>query len=477
MVLFYRLYTQGYKSLPRVILLNLKLQISSFTTREISKMNGRSASLHGKMNVMKTTRVDANMLMIMAGMALLLLGACVVPVSAEEPTVIVSHYTVTPSVLVPGGYGTIQVTLTNTAGTAILKESSGISASGEFQTTKSTDIPAEIDSIELIGGDIKVIDGNFRRFGALGPGQSVNVTFSIQAPNIEGLYFPEVWVGINGGKNVRYPVPVNVNTGDFVMQSPTLVISKDLPVSINPGDSFPVNLTITNAGAIRASDIILSTSTSSTSLGSRGPNTISLDPLNGGEEQSVTLEFVTDRYVPVGLQKVTLGIDYKLPDGSQKHQDEVIEVPIKGESELGFVSVDTSPRRVTAGQPFDLTIRIENTGTGEAKQVAATIDLPMTGTKQSFIGKIKPGNDAPAIFMLDGGSGGTYGYNASITYTDDLGTHTVIRPLSLRVVPQDYTGAIILALVLIIGGGFVTYRYWYLPRKNGNGAFPWVKKS
>jgi len=199
--------------------------------------------------------------------------------------------------------------------------------------------------------------------------------------------------------------------------------------------------------------------------------------MNGGETQTVSLDFITDRYVPVGLAKIMLSIDYKLPDGTQKHQDEVIEVPIKGKSELGFVSVDTSPRRVVAGEPFDLTIRIENTGTGEAKQVAATVDLPMTGSKQSFIGKIKPGNDAPAVFMIDGGSGGTYEYNASITYTDDLGTHTVIHPMSLRVTPQDYTGTILLVIIIVLAGGFVAYRYWYIPRKNGNGALPWVKKN
>jgi hypothetical protein len=182
--------------------------------------------------------------------------------------------------------------------------------------------------------------------------------------------------------------------------------------------------------------------------------------------------------MPIGLQKILLSIDYKLPDGTAKHQDEVIEVPVMGAAELGFVTVDTSPRRVTAGDPFDLTIRIENTGTGEAKQVSATVDLPMTGTKQSFIGKIKPGNDAPAIFSLDGGSGGTYTYNASITYTDDLGTHTIVNPMSLRVVPRSYVGTIILGLLVIIGGGFVLYRYWYLPKKNGNGVVPpWVKKS
>ena len=433
---------------------------------------------HSEVNTMKPIRISTTPINVCSWMALLLiLGAFALPVAAADPAVLVTDYTVTPSVLTPGGYGTIRVTLTNTAGTAQLQESSGISSGGEFQVTERTDISAVIESVQLLGKEIKVIDGNFKQFGAIGPGQSVNVTFSIMAPAAEGLYFPEVWVGINGGKNIRYPVPVNVNTGEYVMQSPTLVITKQLPESVNPGDSFPVNLTIANSGAIRASDIILSTSTSSSSLGAKGPNTFSLGSLNGGEKESVTLDFMTDRYVPVGLQKILLSIEYKLPDGTPHHQDEVIEVPIKGEAELGFVSVDTNPRRVTAGEPFDLTIRIENTGTGEAKQVAATIDLPMTGTRQSFIGKIKPGNSAPVIFMIDGGSGGTYAYNASITYVDDLGTHTEVRPMSLRVVPKDYTMTVILVSLCIIAGGFIAYRYWYLPRKNGKGAFPWVKKN
>ncbi|OPX67939.1 MAG: hypothetical protein A4E38_01963 [Methanoregulaceae archaeon PtaB.Bin108] len=415
---------------------------------------------------------------IMTGVLLLLvMGACCVHVSATDPTVVITDYRVTPSVLAPDGYGTIRVTLTNTATSASLRESSGVAVSGEFQTTKSTDIPAIIDSVNLIGGEIRVIEGSYQHFGAIGPGQSVDVTFSIQAPEKEGLYFPEVWVDINGGKNVRYPIPVNVNSDSLVMQSPTLVISKQLPETVNPGESFPVVLLIKNAGSIRASDIVLSTSTSTTSLGSKGPNTITIEPLNGGENRTITLEFITDRFVTVGLQKIKIGIDYKLPDGTERHQEETIEVPIKGKAELGFVSVDTTPRRVSAGTPFDLTIRIENTGTGEAKQVAAVVDLPMTGNRQSFIGKIKPNNDAPALFMLDGGSGGTYEYNVTITYTDDIGTHTIGFPMSLRVTPEDYSGTIILVAIIAIVAGILAYRYWYLPRKNGNGALPWVKKN
>lgn len=57
-----------------------------------------------------------------------------------------------------------------------------------------------------------------------------------------------------------------------------------------------------------------------------------------------------------------------------------------------------------------MTIRLENTGTDEAISTTANIDLPFEGTKEAFIGKIKPNNDAPAVFSLDGGTGGDYPY-------------------------------------------------------------------
>jgi hypothetical protein len=149
----------------------------------------------------------------------------------------------------------------------------------------------------------------------------------------------------------------------------------------------------------------------------------------------------------------------------------------RGVAELGFVSVDTNPSRLAENTPFDLTVRIENTGTGEAKQVSAKVNLPAEGTKEAFIGKIKPGNDAPAIFLLEGVKGGTYPYNLTISYTDDMGQHTVVRPMNLRVTPADTSGNIILMLIVLGILGFAGYRYWYLPKKNGNGSFPWERKN
>ena len=429
-------------------------------------------------NDKKISRIGAYATLFAVAACMIALMIAVPPARAEsdQPTVFIERYTVTPQVLGPGDHGTVAVVIKNTASTATLQESSGI-VGGSFTTVKSVDIPTQIDAIGMEGNGITVISETYQQFGSIGPGQSATVTFAIQAPLEEGIYFPEVWVDIYGGRNVRYPVPVNVNAKNQVLRAPAIVVKKSLPDTVNPGDSFPVRLTLENAGTLRANQVILSVNTSSSSIGVKGPGTLVIDELDGGSSQDVTVDFVTDKKAPTGLQKVYLTFDYQLPDGTAKQQREIIEIPVKGRAELGFVSVDTNPPRLAEKTPFDLTIRIENTGSGDAEQVSATIDLPAEGTKEAFIGKIKPGNDAPALFLLEGAKAGTHPYTLTINYTDDMGTHTMTRDMNLRVAATDISGTIILVIVILGILGFVAYRYWYLPRINGDGKFPWVKKN
>jgi hypothetical protein len=400
-----------------------------------------------------------------------------VSAATDQPTVFIESYTITPQVLAPGDYGTIAVVITNTAGSATLTELTGQSTGGGTASTRVVDIPTQIDAISLEGKGITVVSSSYQRFGSIGPGQSATVTFAIRAPNSEGIYFPEVWVDINGGKSVRYPVPVNVNSKNQMFRAPTIIVGKTLPDTINPGESFPVQLDLKNAGTLRAGQVLLSVNTSSSSIGVKDSSTIVVGDLEGGASKTVNVDFLTDKKAPIGLQNILLTFDYQIPDGTKKRQTEVIEVFFKGKAELGFVSVDTNPPRLTENTPFDLTIRIENTGTGEAKQVSATIDLPAEGSKEAFIGKIKPGNDAPAIFLLEGLKGGNYPYTLTITFTDDMGVHTLTRQMNMRVQPADNSGTIIFGLVILVILGVIGYRYWYLPRTNGNGKFPWDKKN
>ena len=423
----------------------------------------------GGLNTMKLIHILVIALAISAGILF--------PASAAgDPTVQISEYQVNPPIMMPDSLGTITVVVKNTASTASIKENAGVFAN-DFTTTKVTDINVNIENVQLEGKGILVISKDFERVGELGPGQSLPLTFTIRAPPVTGMYYPEVWVDTTGGRSTRFPIPVNVNTPVGIQKRAIMIVESSLPDTVNPGDEIPVMLVVRNGGETSTDDVTIRINNVSNMIAPKTTDFYHIGAINANDSRMVNLVLLSDRNTPPGLVRVPVTLQYNWIDGSGHVETTSIDVMMKGKAELGFVSVETSPRRVIANQPFDLTIRIENTGTGEAKQVVATVDLPMTGTKQAFIGKIKPGNDAPAVFSLDGAKGGTYEYTTIITYVDDLGTHTISSPMSVRVIPEDNTGMFLLVLLIIIVGGILAYRYWYLPRKNGNGALPWVKKS
>jgi hypothetical protein len=407
-----------------------------------------------------------------------LLTLAIPPVHADDgQSVLITNYTVSPSVMLPGSMGTITVDVKNTASTASDTQQSGQLSSNVYAEVKTTQINVNVQNIHLEGNGIKVLTKDFTQIGELGPGQYVPITFSIQAPDQSGLYYPEVWIDTQGGTNIKYPIPVNVNTSLGDQKKAILIMASTLASDVNPGDEAPVNLVMTNAGEILANDVTISVSNVSGIVAPKTSDLYSVGTLGPGQQKDLDVVLLTDKSANPGLVQVPVTISYTTIDGIPTTQAASIDMMLKGRAELGFVSVDTDPHPVAENSPFDLTIRIENTGTGDAKQVSATVDLPAPGTKEAFIGKITPGNDAPALFIIEGMKGGTYPYNLTISYTDDMGVHTLTRQMNLRVPPIDSSGNIIFTLVILGILGFLAYRYWYLPRKNGDGTFPWVKKN
>jgi hypothetical protein len=369
-------------------------------------------------------------LTILFGLAVLL----VPPVHAEDtPTVTVTNYTISPSVLMPDSLGTIIVTIKNTASSASVSEKSGKLAPDDYSVIRTTDINVNIENVHLEGNGLKVLTKDYDRVGDLGPGQSLPVTFSFQAPVNNGIYYPEVWIDTSGGTSTKYPFPVNVNTAIGIQKQAILIMDSSLTGSVNPGDEIPVTLTVSNAGQLLADDVTLKIANVSGIIAPKNSDLYHLGMIGAGEHKNVSFILLSDKQAGTGLVRVPVTINYNSIDGTPTTQATGIDVMMKGIAELGFVSVDTSPARLIENTPFDLTIRIENTGTGDAKQVSATVNLPTEGTKEAFIGKITPGNDAPALFLLEGMKGGDYPYNLTISYTDDMGAHTLIRQMNMRV--------------------------------------------
>ena len=56
--------------------------------------------------------------------------------------------------------------------------------------SRPMDINVNIENVKLEGNGIKVLSSDFDRVGAIGPGQSIQFTFSIQAPRTKRDILP-----------------------------------------------------------------------------------------------------------------------------------------------------------------------------------------------------------------------------------------------------------------------------------------------
>ena len=369
---------------------------------------------------------------------LLVLFLAIVPVQAENPTVIVADYTISPPVLQPGDVGTI---------TAIIRPTAG------------TDVGVNIESVQLDSNDVEVITGNYKRIGVIGPGQSIPVTFLVRAPAKDGIYFPEIWIDVTGGRSVRQPIPVNVNTQIAILRNPVLTTLKTVPEGVIPGDDLNAQVILRNDGLSRADQITVTVNSSSPSITQKTASTYHFGSLLKGEAATIDMVFSTDKKAPIGLNQVYLTITYANTDGTPTTQTEVLGIHVIGKAKIGIASVSTDPVRIKKGDAVSLIIRLENTGTDNANSVKASIDLPMTGGKDAYVGKIEPNNDAPAVFALQAKNPGTSTYNLTVQYEDDYGVQTKNETLQMTVLDGDVGGMalpIFLILFIAVGGA-----YWY----------------
>jgi len=99
------------------------------------------------------------------------------------------------------------------------------------------------------------------------------------------------------------------------------------------------------------------------------------------------------------------------------------------------------------------------TRTGRRKSVRVRIDLPFSGNNESFIGTIKPGNDAPAVFNLIAERTGSLADTLSLSYHDDEGVPTISEPLTLEVAENHGSPVtIVVVAVLLAAAGIWFWR-------------------
>jgi hypothetical protein len=378
-------------------------------------------------------------------------------VTASEPTIIVSSFQSQPEVLMPGGSAMITVTISNTAQKASITTTGGEKNSGNSVTT-TNDINAYISDVFLFGNGLEVESGDYRRVGELGPGQSMPLTFMVRAPDKTGIYFPDLHIATEGGRSLLYPIPVNVNDDRLIQKNPAILIEKELPLSVEPGENAFGKLILKNTGDTSASEIYVNISPKDPDISIRSSQTSHISKLGPGDQAPIDLDIVTSENGPEGIHSLIMHITYSSNAGKIHQQDEIIPITYTGKSKLAIASVTSDPVRIAEGTSFSLIVRIENTGTGDADGVRATIQTSINGTKEAFIGKIEPDSDAPAVFYLQNPPAGDIGIPISVTEKEKKGDE-LNDSVSITVTSKGSLPIFPIIILIIVGiGAFLIYQ-------------------
>ena len=136
----------------------------------------------------------------------------------QESSIMIAGYQVSPEVLMRNDIGTVTVTVKN------------------MESAKSVNIK----DARMLSRDIKVLSDSYFNIGRLGPGESLNLTFTIKAVCPDGIYYPKILVAGEDAQNIRYSIPVTVDSSSLTIGV------KDIPEDIFKGERARIELAVGN---------------------------------------------------------------------------------------------------------------------------------------------------------------------------------------------------------------------------------------
>jgi len=336
----------------------------------------------------------------------LLLGAAAVGQiqTIEGPAVMVAGYTVEPGVLMPGDTGTVTLTIKNPFLNIQASESeTTISPSGTTEQSTSSistsGLTAKIETIRLSSStsEVEWLTAGTQRteyfnVGALGPGESMTITLPIRAVAFarDGTYFPEVYIEVDNGQNVRFPVRVEVT------KSEVQLLEHDIPTEVSILESRKIALVVANnrPNMVQGVNVALRTSSGEFEFTPAGVYVGNL----GAYEQR-TVEFTLSPLAE-GAKTITFETTYK--NGNNVHTSTLTtSIGVRGGSDVKLILVD-APDTVVKGETAKLEFDVAN---GMARSIKAVSVVPMrSGLKllpsEYFIGDMETGDVFSASFEL-----------------------------------------------------------------------------
>ncbi|WAI00135.1 COG1361 S-layer family protein [Methanogenium organophilum] len=291
----------------------------------------------------------------------IMLALCAVPSMAADPSTTVegqlgvTDVAIDPGVFMYGDSGTVKVTVTNTGTTSVA-----------------------IARAKLYSNELDVMgDENYGSVGSIGPGNSLQFTFTVTADAADGIYYPLFYLDLRDASSLRYRVPVKVeNTGLSVSVT-------DRPDAFTSGKKEDITIMVGNPRENTVNGVVITPAMNGyeTTETSHFIGTLEAD-------QAAEATFAVTPYVETPME---FTVHYR--NGMNDHEV-TIAVPVifgtdRKQAETVLNNIAVTPE----GDHYIVTGDVTNAGLEDAKSVVVTTGapaVPVDPYRSYVVGALEP---------------------------------------------------------------------------------------
>ena len=176
-----------------------------------------------------------------------------------------------------------------------------------------------------------------------------------------------------------------------------------------------------------------------------------------GSKGETEFWFSLEKDAPVRNYPIDLSLNYMDERGMTFNETKFVGIVASGRANLDIAKKTTEPARLMENEPFIVTIKIENTGTGDAKGVTALLESQLEGDTIAYLGEIKKDDYSNAIFSLDALGNGKKTGVLRIAYEDDFGEHEIQKNLILIINKGDSKSPFLAILGIVAMAAMIFY--------------------
>jgi len=243
------------------------------------------------------------------------------------------------------------------------------------------------------------------------------------------------------GNHYEYPQTIAVEVIGITTGRPQLVIeaAETKPAVLGPGDAFSLTLHLANRGSRTATQVAVSTASADLAVPASGSNVVVVEQIGIDQVTTVTLPLVLGEVTQAGRLSMEIALDCSdYSGGSYTTRQSVgleVSTALADRPQLIIAGYRTAPDPLAPGDPFTLTLEVNNVGGGEAQRLTLTLGgeggsgLAPFAPLQSSNVKFVPGLAAGATLELsqrlvvDGGAESkAYSLPVALAFDDAHGT-------------------------------------------------------